>query len=143
MKKVLFLLVILMTAAVSSASARTNNDFSCESLMPMPVDPPCEVDLVASDGDIIHACVTSMYSFSRIFYTRPVNINTIEFIRRNPFEVHVTPVGKTVSYMSVPFVTTGALWDVTLITSDGKQYKGKVQIDSTEPGPDPDPWIIK
>jgi hypothetical protein len=146
MKKVLFILVILMTAAVSSASARTNNDFSnaSASVAKLPIDIPGDLDLVAADGDIIYATVAPGVSFTWVFFDRPINVATIEFFRRRPLELHNFTVNRTANSVSLPFVTSEAKWEVTLITTDGKQYKGKVLLeDAPSPSPWPDPWIIK
>ena len=146
MKKVLFLLVILMTAAVSSASARTNNDFSnaSASVAKLSIDTPGDLDLVAADGDVIYTYVAPGVSFTWVFFDRPINVATISFFRRGPFELYNYTVNRTVSSYSFPFIASEAKWEVTLITTDGKQYKGKVLLENApSPSPWPNPWFVE
>ena len=145
MKKFLFFLVILMTA-VSSVSARTNNDFSTSSSTVLPATFPGDLVLKSTDGDIIYATVTEGFSFTRINFDRVVYVGTIEFFRRRPLELHNFTVDNMGSAFTFPFVTSAAKWEVTIYTNDGKKYKGSVQLNgpaSPDPTPWPEPWIIK
>ena len=142
MKKILFLLVILMTA-VSTASARTNNDLSFSSSTVLPTFQPGETMLRAADGDIIYATVREALSYTSIIFERPVSVGTIKFSKRFPVESHNYTMGYTARSFMLPFVTCAADWTITVITNDGKKYQGVVTLNGpTSWGGDPIPYDI-
>ena len=147
MKKILFLLVILMTAASSAATARTSDNCSGSSATILPVleEATGWVLLKASNGDSVEAWITEGISFTRISFDRPVDVANIEFFRRRPLELHSYAVGYMVEYLSLPFVTSEAKWEIRVRMNDGTEYKGHVQLYGYTPGsPDPrEPYIIK
>ena len=137
MKKILFLLVILMTAASSAAVART--------ILPPFEETPGWVLLKGPGGDSVEAWITEGHSFTRISFDRPFEVGTIEFFRRKPFELHNFAVGYMVDNLVLPFTTSEAKWEIRVTKNDGTVYKGNVVLTGFTPGsPFPkEPYIMK